>query len=90
MALAERLLERGGDQMHPAAGASDQLRRGGVFGDFGGECTNAAIVLQERLVPQHRLALRETHADGFRRILPAALRSVEEGAFHMRPETRRS
>lgn len=76
--------------MHLATGASHQLRGRGVLGDFGGECANAATVLQERLVPQHRFALCETDADRFRSILPAALRAIEEGAFHIGPEPHRA
>ena len=72
------------------ARGAHQLGRRRVLGDLGRERPDAAAGVEERLLPEHALALREAEAEGLADILPARLEGVEEGAFHLGPEAVRA
>jgi hypothetical protein len=80
------LLEGRGDEIDAQAEAIDQLGRGSVLGDLGGERTDATTGVEHRLVPEHALALGKAEAKRLAGILPARLQRVEESAFDLGPE----
>ena len=85
-AHSQRLAESTIDETHAFAGATHDLGRRRVLGNFGTEGADAAGAFEIEAAPQHRLALSEAETDGVGGILPARLIGVEEGALHLGPE----